>query len=72
MTAEKDCVYTVTRLSDGLVYLYGRSDRLYVNKPNALLLTGRQSGSGGDKKVNKTDRVEAGKEESSEKGRERR
>lgn len=31
-TKKKDCVYTVTRLRGGLVYLYGRSDRAYVNK----------------------------------------
>lgn len=32
VTTKKDSVYTVTRLSGGLVYLYGRSDRPYVNK----------------------------------------
>lgn len=52
---KKDCVYTVTRLSNGLVYLYGRSDRLYVNKPNTLLLTEKQTGRGRDIKVNKKD-----------------
>lgn len=36
------------------------------------MLTGRQSGSGGDKRVNKTDRVEVGKEESRVRGHERR
>lgn len=41
---KKDCVYAAPRLSNGLVYLCGRSDRLYVNKPNALLLTEKQTG----------------------------
>lgn len=60
------CVYAVLRLSNGLVYLSGRSDSLYVNKPNTLLLTEtqteRKSRRKSDKWINQKDRERLRKE----------
>lgn len=40
----RKAAYAVIRLSNRLVYLGGRSVRLYVNKPNPLLVTEVQTG----------------------------
>ena len=58
----KNTVFILFWLSNGLVYLCGRRDRLYVNRPNTLLLTEKQTGGKRDKWVNKKDRASVGKE----------